>query len=308
MNETIDKRAAVLGWLTAAMLLGLAWVSAHAEEEMFADICIWEQSFAERYKNAMGESRRKQKIDFAAGSGIKAQTFATADGGTIHGVVWEAKRSRSDGGLSGQAKGYLLIAPGNAMMVAGIYQHFETFRDIGLDVYLYDYRGYRFGSPLKTTLAGILSDYSRLIKHLNQVYENKEHYVYGISFGGLVLLNALDAIKTSDGESDSGISGIALDSVPHKVSFFESLFCPARINPINFLPASCKDWLVVAGPQDWVVDNRAVELAEAARECGATAEIINGAGHIFSGDSEKTLRDRLSKTKNHFKSLMDSGE
>ena len=190
------------------------------------------------------------------------------------------------------------------MMVAGIHTYFAAFRDSGLDVYLYDYRGYPLDSDLKTTLAGIVSDYSGLIRDLNDKYAGKAHYIYGISFGGLVLLNALDAVKKSTGGADGGISAAVFDSVPSEVSPLQSLFCPARINPANRLPAVCDDWLVIAGPYDRVVGGKALEFAEEAKKCGAATEVIAGSGHIFSGDTPETLRKRLHRARDHFESLL----
>ena len=39
-------------------------------------------------------------------------------------------------------KGYLLVVQGNAMLADQLVADLQSFRDLGLDVYIFDYRGY----------------------------------------------------------------------------------------------------------------------------------------------------------------------
>ncbi|MGH2397167.1 MAG: hypothetical protein ACRDFW_09295, partial [bacterium] len=59
-------------------------------------------------------------------------SFTTRDGRSLGGYKLRAVKPW----------GYLLVAQGNAMLVDHIIGEFQFFRDLGLDVYLYDYRGY----------------------------------------------------------------------------------------------------------------------------------------------------------------------
>jgi alpha/beta superfamily hydrolase len=58
------------------------------------------------------------------------------------------------------------VAPGNAMLADQIMGELQFFRDLGLDVYIFDYRGYGL-SQGKSRLAALISDYREIIPWLN---------------------------------------------------------------------------------------------------------------------------------------------
>ncbi|MGH8523433.1 MAG: hypothetical protein ACREXY_04235 [Gammaproteobacteria bacterium] len=62
--------------------------------------------------------------------------------------------------------GYLLVARGNAMLADHLIGEFQLIRDLGLDVYLYDYRGYGLSNG-KNRLKALVSDYQEIVSALN---------------------------------------------------------------------------------------------------------------------------------------------
>lgn len=83
-------------------------------------------------------------------------------------------------------KGYLLIAQGNAILADQILSSFAQFANAGLDVYIFDYRGYgRSGG--KRWLKAIVSDYREIIESLNSL-EYSAHRFYAMSFGASLFL------------------------------------------------------------------------------------------------------------------------
>lgn len=289
-------------------LLGLVCSFSHAEEGGFSHTCFMEASTVAGFKSAIRNPYAEARWEDYSEAVLEKKEFKAKDGATIRGLVWKA---------AAPARGYLLAAQGNAMVVGEIYDEFKRFREIGLDVYLYDYRGYVPSDNTKTTLKGIVSDYATLIGLLNAEYEGRRRYVYGISFGGLVLLNALKQLDESGGKKSRRISGEAakkidgavFDSVPSDVGLWLSFLCPSEINPVALLPASsehessCSHWLIVGGKRDWVIGNRAVKLADAAKKCGAKTYIKDNFNHIFmDGNTE----ERLNEAKKHFENLLKS--
>jgi alpha-beta hydrolase superfamily lysophospholipase len=59
--------------------------------------------------------------------------------------------------------GYLLIVQGNAMLADQIITDFQTFADIGYDVFVFDYRGYG-RSERRRRLRAMLGDYREIIR------------------------------------------------------------------------------------------------------------------------------------------------
>src|SRR5262249_56349672 len=91
-------------------------------------------------------------------------------------------------------KGYLLVVQGNAMLADQLVADLQVFRDLGLDVYIFDYRGYGI-SKGKSRLAAIAADYFEIVSYLNTLGYTKR-LLYGISMGGIVLLNAVRQSQT----------------------------------------------------------------------------------------------------------------
>lgn len=165
-------------------------------------------------------------------------------------------------------RGYLLVAQGNAMLADQIIMLFNQFAELGYDVYIFDYRGYG-RSEGKRRLKAILNDYHQIIQQLNkQPYRNRAFY--GLSFGGVVLLDALQHHK--------GGMKVVIDSTPSRLSGYG---CPTAHDPVNNLPEDTGNLLFIAGTEDQVIKPGASrELTELAEDRGAT--ILRPAwGHPF---------------------------
>ena len=158
----------------------------------------------------------------------------------------------------GTTQGYLLVVQGNAMLAEHIIGQFQPFTENGYDVCVFDYRGYG-RSEGKPRFKGILSDYREIVDHLNSLgYQNS--VFYGLSFGGVVLLNAL--------KDKPGNKRVVIDSARSR---FSKYGCPKDNDPINNLPENCSNFLVIAGQKDRVVTPEASKaLLKLAKQRGAS--------------------------------------
>jgi len=155
------------------------------------------------------------------------------------------------------ASGYLLVAQGNATLVEQIARELQTFRRLDVDIYLYDYRGYGL-SEGKSRLRAIVEDYREIIASLNaQPYRRR--LLYGMSMGGVILLNAVGA--TGD------YTALVVDSSPSRISRYG---CPKIYDPVRQLPPDSSRILVIGGERDRVVPIAQVEeLMRIAQSRGA---------------------------------------
>jgi len=162
--------------------------------------------------------------------GIERLSFPTGDGRMLGGYRLRAADPR----------GYLLVAQGNAMLADQIMGALAFFRDLGLDVYVYDYRGYGL-SEGKSRLKAIVSDYREIVAALNaKGYARR--YLYGMSMGGVVLANAVGA----GGDYDA----LVVDSSPSRIS---RLGCPEDYDPVRKLPQDGSKLMLIVGLRDRIV-------------------------------------------------------
>jgi alpha/beta superfamily hydrolase len=160
---------------------------------------------------------------------IERLSFTTRDGRELGGY-----KLRAD-----HPQGYLLVAQGNAMLADQIMGVLTFFRDYGLDVYVYDYRGYGL-SEGKSRLKAIVSDYREIVAALNaQGYGRR--YLYGMSMGGVILTNAIGPSEEYD--------ALVLDSPPSRVS---GLGCPEDYDPVRNLPQDSVRLMLIIGLKDRV--------------------------------------------------------
>jgi len=179
-------------------------------------------------------------------------------------------------------QGYLLVAPGNAMLADQIVGELQFFRDLGFNVYVYDYRGYGLSSG-RSRLAAIVGDYRELIAHLNDL-GYRRRLLYGMSMGGVVLLNAI-------GARPDRYDALVVDSSPSRIS---PLGCPERYDPVTHLPADCSRIKIIGGERDRVVRPEEMqELMGAAERCGAQIARRTEFAHPFQDGSEAIHRRRF---------------
>jgi alpha/beta superfamily hydrolase len=196
--------------------------------------------------------------------------FKTRDGIELGGYKLAAK----------SAKGYLLVAQGNAMLADQLVADLQTFRDLGLDVYIFDYRGYGI-SKGKSRLVAIAADYAELAAHLNTAgYEKR--LLYGISMGGVILLNAVGP--------GQAYTRLVVDSSPSRISDFG---CPERYDPVAHLPEDSSRLMIISGAQDQVVTPR--QMDELVRVAGSRRGRIlrdNEFAHPYQDSTGATHRRR----------------
>jgi alpha/beta superfamily hydrolase len=194
---------------------------------------------------------------------IENYSINTKDHRTLRGYKLKASLT------SATPKGYLLVAPGNAMLADQIVTDFLPFTSAGYDVYIFDYRGYgRSGG--KARLKAILSDYSEIIAHLDaSLYANR--LFYGMSFGGMVLLDAL--------KDQPGNNRMVIDSTPSR---FSKYGCPVEHDPMENLPENSSNVLIIVGGRDKVVTSEmTTELVDTAKNRGASLLHDTDLGHPF---------------------------
>lgn len=165
--------------------------------------------------------------------------------------------------------GYLLVVQGNAMLADQIITDFQTFADIGYDVFVFDYRGYG-RSEGRRRLRAMLSDYREIITYLDaRGYASRSFY--GISFGGVLLLDAL--------RDDNGAKLLIIDSSPSRLSDHG---CPPEHDPVQSFPPHGANALVIVGQRDNVVSPAMSHaLVERARQAGAQVMSDPNFGHPF---------------------------
>jgi alpha-beta hydrolase superfamily lysophospholipase len=174
----------------------------------------------------------------------------TQDGRVLYG--YRLKASTEPGAAP---KGFVLVAQGNATLAERLVGRLRGLAESGYDVYLYDYRGYA-RSEGKRRLKAIVSDYQELYAELSRDRPG-ERLLYGMSFGGIVLLKVI--------ASGAGFDRAVLDSTPSTVSNYG---CPRHYDPVANLPADASRLLLISGARDRVVaaeDSAALVDAAAAR-------------------------------------------
>lgn len=168
-----------------------------------------------------------------------------------------------------QAKGYLLIVQGNAMLADQIISSFHSFSEVGYDVYVIDYRGYG-RSEGKRRFKAMLSDYREIIHYLDSLDYSSRAF-YGMSFGGILLLDAL--------RNDSQAKTLVIDSSPSRLSGYG---CPLEHDPANNFPKQAQHTVVIVGAKDTIVPPEdSKELVTIARHNGATIIEDQAFGHPF---------------------------
>jgi alpha/beta superfamily hydrolase len=201
---------------------------------------------------------------------IERLTFTTRDGRQLGGYRLRAAVPR----------GYLLVAQGNAMLADQIMGDLHIFRDRGFDVYVYDYRGYGL-SEGKSRLAALVSDYREIVAHLNS-RSYRRRVLYGMSMGGVILLNAVGLSGSFD--------AMVVDSSPSRISH---LGCPERYDPVSHLPADSSRLTIIAGERDRVVHPAEMEeLMDTAKSRGAQVVRRMEYAHPFQ-DTADIHRRRL---------------
>lgn len=191
---------------------------------------------------------------------VQEISHATTDGRTLRGFKVAAQPP---------ARGALLFAQGNATLADQMLRALVPIASQGIDVYVFDYRGYGLsnGTP---RLKAIISDYTELAQAISKQSPGKR-YLYGVSFGGIVLLNALASVGTID--------ALVIDSSPSVVS---DIGCPTAYDPVTNVPSDAQSILMIVGDKDRVVPPlRSSALAGTVSSRGGRVEKNERFAHPF---------------------------
>lgn len=226
----------------------------------------------------------------AAHPDISHVEFSAGDGRTLRGYRYAARYSHLE---TVSPEGYLLVALGNAMIADQMIAEMGDYAEAGYDVYIYNYRGYG-DSDGKRRLGAIIEDYKDIVTSLNQQYERT--LLYGISFGGIIMMNVLG----SGVEFDAAV----IDSGPGRLS---DRGCPAHVDPIRHVSQRYGErLLVITGDADTVLGSDMTgELRRSAARAGAKTHRGAKFAHPFMDEpavhQQRTelIRTHLLETSRH---------
>lgn len=177
-------------------------------------------------------------------------------------------------------QGFVLVMQGNATLAERLLAHLGGYAKSGYAVYVYDYRGYA-NSEGRPRLKAIVEDYREIFTALGQ-REPGERLLYGMSFGGIVLLNVIGTGVPFD--------RAVIDSTPARIAGYG---CPDRYDPVANLPADASRLLVISGARDRVVPaGDSSELLDAAAARGARIVRSPDFNHPFMDKDQRLYRER----------------
>lgn len=177
--------------------------------------------------------------------------------------------------------GRLLVAQGNAMLSDQLLSSLTGFSDTGFEVYIFDYRGYG-NSEGRRRLKAMVTDYREMASDLLASTDGRR-LLYGISFGGVIVLNVIGG----GAEYDRAV----IDSAPSRIS---KLGCPEQYDPVANLPSDASKMLLVVGEHDTVVSIAdSEELVSRGKALGARTEVRSDFAHPFMDQDGDTHRSRL---------------
>jgi alpha/beta superfamily hydrolase len=261
----LSRHMATLMLLTV-YVYGTACYAGQKSSSLEQSICgLKEPFFFWLWSSVAGDANATRLAQVA---NVEDLAITSSDGRILRGYKLKATHAQSHASKD-QHKGYMLVVQGNAILADQIITRFDQFTRLGYDVYIFDYRGYG-RSEGKRRLKAILDDYRQIIQQLGtQQYQRR--VFYGMSFGGVVLL---DALRHQTGEMT-----VVIDSTPSRLSNYG---CPAAHDPVNNLPRITDNLLVIAGARDQVVKpETSRELLELAEDRGATVLRDPAWGHPF---------------------------
>jgi hypothetical protein len=233
-------------------------------------LCWFERQFFREAATVAAETHG----DAVAPAGSTRETLLTPDGVRLCGF-------KLAGEPQGGSPGYLLFIQGNGWTAEAALEMIQPLARTGLDVFVFDFRGYGC-SEGEALVAHMFEDFGLLIERLDSRYPAGLHALYGISWGGVVLLNALP----------SGAAGyrLVLDSVPDQLPLLA--WCPRDIYPesrMSSLDDRRTDVLLILNGDDKKVKPRNMSgLVRAARR--PTLLRFDDLQHPLEGSPEEEAR------------------
>ena len=270
----MSKRSnTLLGGVCSFAILCSIYGYARAAGEHEQSVCGWEGLAVLALKLMLpddrdvlrGKSSVRRRVHTIMGKKekcfqIKDESFLTSDSRTLRGY----RISQCDSSKS-RKRGAILIAHGNAMLAFQALPFGYELANLGVDIIVYDYRGYG-RSEGWSRLKAIALDYKELSASLRKRYEIL--LGYGASLGGLLLLRAQNELNTFD--------HLILDAPPERITQLE---CPKVFDPINNVPDNASNLTLIHGGKDKIV--RVGRLPSLFRKNGARVVYEESLSHPF---------------------------
>jgi alpha/beta superfamily hydrolase len=273
------------GSLLTVLIAGLCLSVASADqstEDREQSVCGWllERTAFAFWSSAAGKPDPDR---WKSVPGTEPVTHKTRDRRVLHGYRISAQ---APSGVTGPTTGFLLFAQGNAMLADQLLGALKSFAQPGVDVFVYDYRGYG-QSQGNRRLKAVVADYREIFAALSASEFGRHKYLYGISFGGLVLLNVI-------GEGTSFDKAV-IDSTPSRVSH---MGCPEKYDPARNVPNDGSKLLLITGVKDRVVKpSEQADLRAAAESRGAQLVLSEEFAHPFMDRDASTHNNRVNLVK-----------
>lgn len=269
----------ILAMLVLAMTIGSA--AAAEAENLEESVCglIQEPFLFWMWSGIAGEPNPKAANHIPNAEPV---THETKDGRLLKGYKL---RSTLPGGV---VLGFVLIAQGNAMLAEQLLPSLTNFPNAGIEVYLFDYRGYG-NSEGKRRLKAMVNDYKEIFDSISASTKGKR-FLYGISFGGIVLLNVIGSGATFD--------RVVIDSTPSRIS---DRGCPQKYDPVVNFPKDGSRFFLLAGELDQVVPvKNSQELIDLAKARGSRIEVQPDYAHPFMDPNIRIRRERIERIRSFF--------
>ena len=216
-------------------------------------------------------------IDISKISGGETTYFITGDNRRLSGYRLKA---------NSPPKGYLLLLQGNAFPADQLIQYFEPIRNLGIDIYAFDYRGY-LKSEGKRRVYAMKKDYEEIVASLNKKYQ--KHFIYGTSFGGIVALTSFS--------NPEDLDLVILDGVPSSLDQF-NILTYRDYAPINHLPSNCENFYIITSEKDSVIPAKvSKKLVERILLKGGETFEFQDRGHPFQQEDGDQKKERVLKIK-----------
>ncbi len=211
-------------------------------------------------------------------AGVEPLTHRTRDGRTLEGYRLASRHP------DGEVRRTVLVVGGNAMLADQVLGEFTPLAEAGLEVVVFDYRGYGRSSGRPRLLA-IIGDKLELARRLADEGTAPLAF-YGISMGGIVLANTLPYLR-----NDEQPERFVIDGSPARISGYG---CPERFDPVENLPDDTAHLMFVGGEADSVVPlDQSVELIEAIEAGGGRSEARPEFDHPFMDRDPRVRQTRL---------------
>ncbi len=218
----------------------------------------------------------------AAVPGAEAVGHVTRDGRRLAGYRLPTRAA------DGRTRRTVLVVGGNAMLADQILGELAFLTEAGLEVFVFDYRGYG-ASEGRPRLLAIIGDQLELARRLAVEGEGPLAF-WGISMGGIVLANALAHLPEA-----ARPERFVIDGSPARLSPFG---CPPAFDPVAGLPADTSGILFVGGERDTVVRlETSLELIRAIEAGGGRSLVRPDFAHPFMDRDRAVHRERLRLTR-----------